>query len=287
MLSSPSTRLAARLCESEPLVVPAVYDGISAQLFKEFPFEAAYIGSYGTGATKYGLPDVGFVGAEDMADQVRRLAPILDVPIIVDGEGGWGNPVHVARAVRLLQRAGAAATHIEDHEFGKHITWTPRVISVSAATDKIKAALDARLSDDFMIIGRTDASSTEGPQAAVDRLLAYEEAGAVALFISGVLDAAAWQRLRNEATKPILSPDLTGFTTAELGAAGASAVIYYGTAHLAATVGMRKAFTELATTGSTSQAAEEWGGNDGLMAYDSFLGVDDVRRLATTYKLLD
>jgi 2-methylisocitrate lyase-like PEP mutase family enzyme len=118
-------------------------------------FQAAYIGSYATGATKYGVADVGYIGLEDMANQVRRLAPLVSVPVIVDGEGGWDNPLHVARAVRVLERAGAAATHIADHVFGKHITMRPTLLSVDQAVDKIKAALDARDSTDFMIIGRT------------------------------------------------------------------------------------------------------------------------------------
>src|SRR3984957_20948409 len=84
------------IARHHPLVVPSIYDGISALMLREFGFEAAYIGSYATGATRYGLPDIGYIGLEDMADQVRRLAPLAEVPIIVDGEGGWGNPLHVA-----------------------------------------------------------------------------------------------------------------------------------------------------------------------------------------------
>ena len=85
-----------------PLVAPSIYDGISALLVHRLGFQAAYIGSYATSATKYGVADIGYIGLEDMADQVRRLAPLVGVPVIVDGEGGWGNPLHVARAVRIL-----------------------------------------------------------------------------------------------------------------------------------------------------------------------------------------
>ncbi|MGN6126477.1 MAG: isocitrate lyase/PEP mutase family protein [Humibacter sp.] len=275
------------LLQRKELVVPSMYDGISALLIKEFAFNAAYIGSYGTGATKYGLPDVGYISVEDMADQVRRLAPIVDVPVIVDGEGGWGNPVHVARAVQVLQRAGAAATHLEDHDFGKHITNTPRLISVTMAVDKLKAALDSRLSEDFLIIARTDAAQTDGPKEAVERLLAYDEVGADALFISGILDQPAWKELRGSTDKPIFITDLPTLTAADLFASGASAVIYYGITHSAAAHGIRKAFTELTTTGATLQVAEELGGIPGLIGYDSFLGIEEVRRLAHAYGLID
>src|ERR1044071_8993759 len=96
--------------ESSPLSAPLAYDGISARIVRDLGFRAAYIGSHSAAAAKYGLADIGFVGLEDMADVVRRVAAIVDVPVIVDGEGGFGNPIHVARSVRVLERAGASAT---------------------------------------------------------------------------------------------------------------------------------------------------------------------------------
>src|SRR5687768_8388337 len=141
------------ISENSPLVAPLAYDGISARLVRDLKFQAAYIGSYAASASKYGVADIGFVGLEDIADMVRRIAPIVDVPLIVDGEGGFGNPIHVARSVQVLERAGASATHIEDHVFGKHLG-TPQVIPLGQAVDKIKAAVDARKSEDFLIIGR-------------------------------------------------------------------------------------------------------------------------------------
>ena len=179
-------------------MVPSIYDGISALVLREFGFEAAYIGSYATGATRHGLPDIGYIGTGGHGGPTpRRLAPVAGVPVIVDGEGGWGNPLHVARAVQVLERSGAAATHIEDHDFGKHITGKPRIVPVKVAVDKIKAALDARNSEDFLIIARTDSAGIEGPEAAVDRLLAYQEEGADGLFIAGRLDETSWLRLKN------------------------------------------------------------------------------------------
>src|SRR5258708_24425641 len=103
------TSLKALIAGPGPLIAPSIYDGISAGVLRDTGFRAAYIGSYATGATKYAVPDIGYIGVEDMADQIRRLAPVANVPLIVDGEGGWGNPLHVARSVRLLERAGAAA----------------------------------------------------------------------------------------------------------------------------------------------------------------------------------
>jgi 2-methylisocitrate lyase-like PEP mutase family enzyme len=282
-----SSTLRELIARRHPLVVPSIYDGISALVLREFGFEAAYIGSYATGATRYGLPDIGYIGLEDMADQVRRLAPVAGVPIIVDGEGGWGNPLHVARAVQVLERSGAAATHIEDHDFGKHITGKPRIVPVKAAVDKIKAALDARGSEDFLIIARTDSSGSEGPQAAVDRVLAYQEAGADGLFVAGLLDEPSQHRLKAESRVPVFTVDFPGQTAESLAKAGADVILHYSIAHMAATAGLRTAFSALAADGSTVSLQESWGGIPGIIAYDDFLGIPVAREKARQYGLLD
>lgn len=271
------------------LIVPSVHDGISALLIREAGFQAAYAGSYATGATRYGLPDIGYIGLEDMADQVRRLVPLLDVPVIVDGEGGWGNPLHVAHAVRVLERAGAAATHIEDHVFGKHLKADPVLESVRGTTDKIKAAVDARASEDFLIIGRTDASkrgtaSADGPAVAVERMLAYQEAGADGLFIAGRLDERHWRLLRSEARVPVYTVDFPGRTAAEVGAWGADVVLYRALGPFAAAQAMRRAFRTLAREGSTTTIEAELGT---MPDFDEFLGIAQAREEARRYGLLD
>jgi 2-methylisocitrate lyase-like PEP mutase family enzyme len=274
------------IAEQNPLIVPSIYDGISARLARDAGFHAAYIGSYATGASKYGIPDIGYLGVEDMADQVRRLAPVAEMPIIVDGEGGWGNALHVARSVKVLERAGAAATHIEDHAFGKHLTLQPRVLPVLEAVEKIKAATDARASEDFLIIARTDAAGVEGPSAAVDRVLAYQEAGADALFVATPqpLDGATYERLRLEARVPIVAIDLPGQSAADHARQGANVVIYFALAHVAAKAGMQAAYLELAKQGSTVSIEGELGS---IWDYDDFLGIAEARANAKQYGLID
>ncbi|MEV7284717.1 isocitrate lyase/PEP mutase family protein [Streptomyces sp. NPDC093252] len=272
-----------------PLVVPGVHDGISALLVREAGFRAAYVGSYATGAAQYGLPDIGYIGLEDMADQVRRLGPLLGVPIIVDGEGGWGNPLHVAHAVRVLERAGAAATHIEDHVFGKHLMADPVLESVRGTCDRIRAAVDARVSEDFLIIGRTDAAkrgaaSAEGPAAAVERMLAYQEAGADGVFIAGRLDEEHWRLLRAEAKVPVYTVDFPGRSAAEVGAWGADVVLYRALGPFAAARAMRRAFRTLAREGSTVPIEPDLGT---MPDFDEFLGIERAREEARRYGLLD
>ncbi|WP_165396486.1 isocitrate lyase/PEP mutase family protein [Streptomyces sp. F001] len=280
------TTLREALGRNQPLIIPSIYDGMSALLVREAGFQAAYIGSYATGATKYGLPDIGYIGLEDMADQVRRLAPVAGVPIVVDGEGGWGNPLHVARAVQVLERAGAAAVHIEDHDFGKHLTMRPRVLPVDQAVEKIKAALDARTSDDFMVIARTDAAGVEGPAAAVDRALAYQDAGADGLFVASPqpLDDASYRRLRSEARVPVFAIDLPGQSAADHARQGADAVIYFALAHVAAKAGMEAAYKVLAKEASAVSLEANFGS---LWDFDDFLGIAQAREAAMRHALIE
>jgi methylisocitrate lyase len=275
--------LKSAISRNSPLIVPGVFDGVSALLVRELGFQAAYIGSFAVTATKHGLPDIGFASLDDMAETVRRVAAIVDVPIIVDGEGGFGNAIHVARTVQVLERAGAGATHIEDHVFGKHLG-TPQVIPVKQAVDKIKAALDARASEDFLVIGRSDAEASEGADATVDRLLAYQEAGADVLFMARALKAGDVlnKRLVEESRVPILITNgpATGYTAADLGEQGADIVLYPTITSLAAESGMRRAFEALARDGSTAAVDDTIGSN---AKFEEFVGTDKYR--STAYRL--
>jgi 2-methylisocitrate lyase-like PEP mutase family enzyme len=284
--TSMTSSLRELISNHAPLIAPSIYDGITAGVLRDTGFETAYIGSYATGATKYAVPDIGYIGVEDMADQVRRLGPVANVPLIVDGEGGWGNPLHVARSIKILERAGAAAVHIEDHEFGKHIVMNPRIIPVGQAVDKIKAALDARESDEFMVIARTDSPGTEGPQAAFDRLMAYEAAGADGLFYAGIPDIEVQLRLKAESKVPIFGVDFPTQSAADLGAI-ADVILYYGLTHLVVRNALTRAFGILAKDRSSVSLEDELGGIPAIIDFDTFLGVPKAREKAGQFGLLD
>ncbi|WP_448638508.1 isocitrate lyase/PEP mutase family protein [Geodermatophilus sp. URMC 63] len=272
------------ISENSPLIAAPAYDGISARLVRAFDFKAAYVGSFAVTAAKYGMLDIGFVGLEDMADVVRRVAPIVEVPVIVDGEGGFGNPIHVANAVRVLERAGASATHIEDHVFGKHVG-IPQVLPVKQAVDKIKAALDARTSDDFLIIARSDALVGEGEEATIDRLLAYQEAGADALFLARAQKPGEVQnkRLGEESRVPIVMTNAPGWSAADLGQQGADVVLYATLATLAAESSMRKALEVLAREGSSVSVDDDF---IDFASLDAFFGVDEYLATARRFGLV-
>ena len=269
-----------------PLIVPSIYDGMSAVIVRELGFEAAYIGSHAVSASRHGLPDHGYVGLEEMADHVRRLAPLAGVPLFVDAEDGWGNPLHVAHSVRVLERAGAAAVHLEDHVFGKHLTPRPQVLPLGQAVDKFKAALDARDSDAFMVVARTDSIFAEGQTAAVERVLAYQEAGADGVFIAGNLDAAHRAQLRDGARVPIFVVNFPGRSAAEQAVEGAAVVFYYALAHLTAFDAMRAAYQTLARDGS-AVAVEAQADTEALHVLDHFLGSDLALADARRYGLID
>jgi 2-methylisocitrate lyase-like PEP mutase family enzyme len=279
-----SLNLRAAIAANKPLVVPGVYDGISARIAADLGFDAVYIGSYATGATKYGLPDLGYIGAEDMADQVRRIADLVDVPIIVDGEGGFGNPLQVARTTRLLERAGASAMHIEDHDFGKHITAEPRVLPLALALDKIKAALDAKKSSDFLVIARTDAIGSLGQDEGLARVLAFQDAGADAVMVPGRLDDDGWNVLVREVHVPVIYLNQPRMSAKELGVLGADVVLYYALAHFVAQSAMHSALSQLVDHGS-SVAFE--GTTTTMADFDSFLGIEAARADAARWGLLE
>ncbi|MFC7927866.1 oxaloacetate decarboxylase [Microbacterium laevaniformans] len=263
----------------EPLLIPSVYDGISTRVAIDLGFEALYIGSYATGSTKYGIPDIGYINVDDMADQVRRLGALSDLPVVVDGEGGWGNPLHVARSVKILEKAGASAIHIEDHEFGKHLSASPRLISVDDMAGKLQAALDARASEDVIIIARTDATG----DPAVERALQYQELGADALLIAGPLDEDQYASFMAQATVPVFALDSPGSSMVRDRQPSASAIIFWEPSHIAAEAAIRSALHTVRETGTTRSIPEV----TDYVAFDRFLGVGPAIEDARRYGLID
>jgi len=186
---SPAANGAARLrrliSQPEPVLAPGAYDALTARLVEQAGFPAVYMTGFGTAAALLGRPDVGLVTMSQMVDNARRIAQAVDVPVIADADTGYGNAINVVQTVREYERAGVAGIHIEDqvspkrcgHVEGKH------VIDSSEMEEKIRAAVEARSSPDFVIIARTDARAVEGMDGALRRGRLYREAGADMLFV--------------------------------------------------------------------------------------------------------
>ncbi len=182
----PPTKILRGLIEgSKAIPIVGAYDALTARLVAQAGFEAVYVGGYAVSATQLGLPDVGLLTMTEMLDSVRRITAAVDVPVIADGDTGYGNHVNTDRLIRELCRAGAAGVHLEDQQFPKRCGHMDgkRIVSVQAMVDKISAAVDARADPDFIVVARTDALAIEGFQAAIDRAERFAEAGADVLFV--------------------------------------------------------------------------------------------------------
>ncbi|MCY0865912.1 MAG: isocitrate lyase/PEP mutase family protein, partial [Sulfobacillus sp.] len=179
-----TTRLRALIEGPDLILAPGAYDALSARLVEETGFSVVYMTGFGTAAGRIGRPDVGLLTLTEMADQARRLVDAVRIPVIADGDTGYGNPLNVIRTVKEYERAGVSGIQLEDQVIPKkcgHMSGKS-VISVSEMVAKLRAAVDAR-TQNTVIIARTDALAVEGLNAAIERAARYYEAGADMLFI--------------------------------------------------------------------------------------------------------
>ncbi|HEY3598344.1 MAG TPA: isocitrate lyase/PEP mutase family protein [Paraburkholderia sp.] len=185
-IEHPSRVLAAALNGARSLVIPGAYDALSAKLVEEAGFEAIYVGSYATAAAGYALPDTGALTLDQLVEHARKVVEAVSLPVIADAEGGFFEPANIWRTVRAFEAAGVAAIHIEDHAGGKHTDLPQRLIPLDAMLQRLKAALDARRSPDFIVIARTDAIwATHDVEEAARRLDAFAKIGIEYFFANG------------------------------------------------------------------------------------------------------
>ena len=196
----------------EILVMPGAYDALSAKLIEETGFNVVYMTGYGQSASKLGAPDVGLMTMSEMAERVKDICAAVSVPVICDGDTGFGNVVNVVRTVREYERAGAAGIQLEDQTMPKkcgHMLGR-QVVDAEEMVNKIRAAAAARQDPDFLIIARTDARTNHGVDEAIRRAKLYEQAGADILFVES-LESAEEMRMVNEAvSKPTMANMVEG-----------------------------------------------------------------------------
>lgn len=183
--NSGARRLRELLAMPEPVLAPGSYDALSARLVEAAGFSAVYMTGFGSAASLLGRPDVGLLGMSEMVDNARRIVQAVAVPVIADADTGYGNPLNVIRTVQEYERAGVAAIHIEDQVMPKRCGHMEgkQVIPCEEMVEKLRAAVSARRSSDFVIIARTDARAVEGLEKALQRARRYAEAGADVLFV--------------------------------------------------------------------------------------------------------
>jgi methylisocitrate lyase len=232
--TSAGARFRKALTEESPLQVIGTINSNHALLAKRAGFNAIYISGGGVAAGSLGIPDLGITGLEDVLVDVRRITDVCDTPLLVDIDTGFGaSAFNIARSVRSINKAGAAAIHIEDQVGAKRCGHRPNkeLVSKSEMVDRIKAAVDARVDDSFVIMARTDALAVEGIDSALDRANAYIEAGADALFPEAITDLPTYKKFTDVIKVPVLA-NITEFgmtplfTTTELASVGVGIVLY-------------------------------------------------------------
>jgi 2-methylisocitrate lyase-like PEP mutase family enzyme len=281
--------LRARLGQKGIVLAPGIYDALSALLAERAGFEALYLSGASIAYTRHGGPDIGLVTMTEVADTLGAIRERVKLPLIVDADTGFGNALNVMRTVRLFERAGASAIQLEDQTLPKrcgHLDGKT-LVSASEMAGKIKAALDARSSNEMLIIARTDAVAVEGFDAALARAEKYLEAGADILFVEALRTKEQMQQglARVAGRAPMLANMVEGGKTplmsaAELDALGYGIVIFPGGLVRALTRTATDYFANLKSTGSTNAF------RDRMLDFDELngvLGTQDYLALGKRY----
>ncbi|MBV8900677.1 MAG: methylisocitrate lyase [Verrucomicrobia bacterium] len=232
-LSSSGSQFRAALESERPLQIVGAINAYAALLAARTGFKALYLSGAGVANASFGMPDLGITSLNDVCEDARRITGATTLPLLVDADTGWGGAFNIARTIRELSRAGAAGCHLEDQVQAKRCGHRPNKALVTAGemVDRIKAAVDSRGGDDFVIMARTDAVASEGLKAGIDRAGDYVRAGADMVFAEALGSAADFARFCREVDAPVLA-NLTEFgktpllSLDELGQAGVRMVLY-------------------------------------------------------------
>ena len=216
-----------------PLQIPGVINAYAALLAEDVGFKALYLSGAGVANASFGMPDLAMTSLNDVTEDVRRITGATALPLLVDADTGWGTAFNIGRTTRELIRAGAAAMHLEDQEQAKRCGHRPNkaIVSAQEMCDRIKAAVDARTDQDFVIMARTDAFAHEGTQASLERVTAYVEAGADMIFAEALCTLEDYLAFTSSVDVPVLA-NLTefgltpSFTIKQLAEAGIAMALY-------------------------------------------------------------
>ncbi len=267
------------LDNSKPLVVPGVYDAIGAKIAQKAGFEAMFQTGYGTSATLLGLPDYGFIGATETIENARRICRAVSVPVIVDADTGYGNPLSVWKLVTELESVGAAGIFLEDQKWPKrcgHMSGK-EVIPKEEYSQKLQAALDARKSKDFIIVARTDARAPEGLDAAIERGLQYKKIGADAIFIEAPKSIEEMKKIGRSIKAPLVANMIEGGATPlvsskTLNKMGFKLILYPLSVLFANAFASMKILYELRKSGTTTSLKKN------LVNFDQFNEIVDLAK---------
>jgi methylisocitrate lyase len=278
--TSSTATAGARLREAveaeRPLQVVGAITAYAARMAQATGFRALYLSGGGVAANSLGMPDLGISTMDDVLIDIRRITEASTLPLLVDADTGWGGAFNIARTVRSFIKAGAAGLHIEDQVAAKRCGHRPgkEIVSQEEMVDRVKAAVDARTDDAFVIMARTDSLAVEGLDRAIERALACVEAGADMIFPEAMTELSMYRRFKDAVKVPILA-NITEFgqtplyTRDELGSVGVDIVLYCCSAYRAMNAAALKTYEAIRRDGTQKNV------------------VDTMQTRADLYKYLD
>ena len=230
---SQGAKFRAAIANNDPLQIVGTINAYSAMMAEKVGHQAIYLSGGGVANASFGLPDLGMTSLNDVLDDASRITAASDLPLLVDIDTGWGGAFNIARAIKSMEAAGVAAVHIEDQVAQKRCGHRPNkaIVPTQEMVDRIKAATDARINDEFFIMARTDAFQKDGLQAAIDRSQACIEAGADGIFAEAVYELSDYQAFADAISVPLLA-NITEFgatplyNKSELANVGVDMVLY-------------------------------------------------------------
>ena len=272
-----------------PVLAPGCFDALSALLIEQAGFKVAYVSGGNIAFSKLGRPDIGLVSMAEVVDTIEYIRERVDLPLVVDGDTGFGNALNVQRTVKLFERAGANAIQLEDQSMPKrcgHLKGK-KVISQDEMVGKVKAAVDARQDQDTIILARTDAIAVEGFEAALERAHAYVEAGADMLFVEAPQTLEDMKTICDQfaGKVPLLANMVEGGATPiksafELGELGFSLVIFPGALNRAYTFMAKDFLQTIKQDGTTAAWSDRMYDITGI---NDLLGLDNIMSESAKY----
>ena len=233
MKISQGAKFRQALKDNNPLQIVGAINAYCAMLAQDAGHKAIYLSGGGVANASYGLPDLGITSLNDVIADVERISNASEIPLLVDIDTGWGGAFNIARTIKAMEKAGAAAVHLEDQVAQKRCGHRPNkaIVSQAEMVDRVKAAVDARTDDNFVIMARTDALAVEGMDSAIERAIACVEAGADAIFPEAINELGQYKHFADAVKVPILA-NITEFgqtplfNCEELAGQGAGMVLY-------------------------------------------------------------
>ena len=272
-------RLFRQLVENdkEPLSIFGTVNAYSSVLAKKNGVKSIYLSGSGVAAASFGLPDLGFTKLEDVVEDARRITSACDLPLLVDVDTGFGSLNSIQKTVKMMEKENVAAIHIEDQVDLKRCGHRPnkKLVSITEMQDRIKAAVDARIDNDFVIMARSDALAVENEEMLLERINSYIEVGADMIFPEALVSLDGYKKIAQGSSVPILA-NITEFgktplfSKKELHDAGVSMILYPLTAFRAMSKAAEKIYKELSNAESQEHILEEMQTRDELYDYLSY-----------------